>query len=131
MPPSAPIEVTIVGTQYMVTGLPGDLPHMVNKSKQCHCGGDCGAVSAVAAYLRAGGHRAPDELPLWEKGTQMSRIPDMCPICDEPVISTGHYSTPWACENGGYAHYYEHRYGHLKAWYNGEGARRHAMFIPD
>ena len=37
----------------------------------------------------------------------------------------------WRCTEGGYAHLFLHRYGHLKAWFCGEGARRHAMFLPD
>jgi hypothetical protein len=31
----------------------------------------------------------------------------------------------WACLNGGYAHYYQARYGHLKRWFtSGEGNLR-------
>lgn len=129
--------VQILGTQYLV--IIDGKSHIVGKDKKCHTCGDkgetCPAVYAVARYLREGGARAPDALP-----TPPRRKPEpplsACPICGaaverDAVMDNARRGLGWRCRAGGYVHLYLHRYDHLKAWYCGEGAKRHAMFIPD
>ena len=50
----------------------------------------------------------------------------VCPICggmvEEKEIGT---KSGWICLVGGYAHYYQSRYGHLKRWFtSGQGNLR-------
>lgn len=126
-------QVRILGNQYLVV-IDGQ-SHIVSKDRRCHtCNDDqCTAVNEVARYLRAGGQRAPDRLP-----TQMRASNPLppCPICGaavvvDHVLDHPKYGPGWRCTEGGYAHLFLHRYGHLKAWFCGEGKRRHAMFLPD
>ena len=55
-----------------------------------------------------------------------AQIGQICPICgaatrDEQIGD----KTGWVCLDGGYAHYYQARYGHLKRWFtSGEGNLR-------
>jgi len=128
--------VRILGTRYMVTTDAG--VHVVGKDKRCHtCPDDgtiCPAVYAVARYLKAGGQRAPDELPAPPRAK--SRSLPACPICGAPVqadhtLDRAERGPGWRCTEGGYAHLYMHRYGHLKEWFCGAGAERHAIFLPD
>ena len=50
----------------------------------------------------------------------------VCPICGAAAERTSIGSkVGWTCAAGGYAHYYEARYGHLKRWFtSGEGNLR-------
>lgn len=56
-------------------------------------------------------------------GTEAHRLwftPNACPICGRPVNPERRLSTPargpgWVCTGGGHAHFYQVRYGHLKA----------------
>jgi hypothetical protein len=69
--------VTVVGG-YRVTLKDG--VHLVNKQRRCSCGRrNCRSIHAVAAYLRAGGQRAPEasEPPAPNDLT--------CPICQSPA----------------------------------------------
>lgn len=134
MPPNPPPSVKIVGMEYMVTGLPGDHVHMVNKSKECHCGSDCKAVATVATYLKAGGQRAPDILPEPISPSGRFVIPAVCPICNSTVTRVdgmwhAKHGAGWRCDSYGIAHLWQHRYAHLEEWYTCEGAKRHHMFI--
>jgi len=77
MKPSTLEVLTVVGG-YRVT-LQGTL-HVVNKRRRCSCRSpECAAISAVAAYLRAGGQRAPE--------ASVSAQPTglYCPICQAPA----------------------------------------------
>ncbi len=76
MKPSAPAVVTVVGG-YRVT-YKGAV-HVVNKRRSCSCGRRCPAIPAVAAYLQAGGQRAPAASePPKPNGL-------MCPVCGAPA----------------------------------------------
>ena len=69
--------ITVIGG-YRVT-LRGRL-HLIDKQRCCSCGRkNCSAIAAVAAYLRAGGQRAPE--------INMSLQPTLvcCPICQAPA----------------------------------------------
>lgn len=49
-----------------------------------------------------------------------------CPICGAAAhaVDIGHRAG-WVCSLGGYSHYYQVRYGHLKRWFtSGEGNLR-------
>ena len=129
-------SVRVIGTQYLVV-LNGQ-SHVVGKDKRCHTCPDtgevCPAVYAVARHLKEGGRRAPDTLS--HPPRPPARALPACPICGSPVeavpaLDKVKDGRGWRCTEGGYAHFYLHRYGHLKEWFCGEGARRHAMFIPD
>jgi hypothetical protein len=50
----------------------------------------------------------------------------VCPVCGGMVETRSIGSTTgWVCLAGGYAHYYQARYGHLKQWFtSGEGNLR-------
>ena len=129
-------SVRIVGTQYLVV-IDGHA-HVVGKDRRCHTCPDtgkvCPAVHAVARYLKEGGQRAPDTLPR-PPGSAKRALP-ACPICSAPVeavpsLDKAGRGPGWRCTQGGYEHLYLHRYGHLKDWFCGEGARRHARFLPD
>jgi hypothetical protein len=70
----------------------GKSVHVVNKQRQCSCARkDCPAIHSVAAYLRAGGQRAPD--------VQISLLREFstgCPICGEPITGSLEQRR-WAC----------------------------------
>ena len=137
--PAVTARVRILGNQYLVV-LDGH-SHVVGKDRRCHtCNDECMAVAEVARYLKAGGQRAPDAVsPIRGSTTARARtlapLP-ACPVCGAPVV-VDHvldrlkHGVGWRCTEGGYAHLFLHRYGYLKAWFCGEGARRHAMFLPD
>ena len=83
--------------------------HRVSKEKRCTCygGASCLAVSAVAAYLRAGGERAPDPPPGY-----YPVAPASCPICGKETMYDPHLDSKqrgagWRCISGGSRHYWE------------------------
>jgi hypothetical protein len=128
--------VRVLGTQYLVV-IDGH-SHVVGKDKRCHTcrnnGEPCPAVHAVARYLKAGGRRAPDTLPAPPRSAP--KMLPVCPICGaeverDVVLDDARRGPGWRCTEGGYEHLFLHRYSHLKAWFCGEGAKRHAMFLPD
>lgn len=121
--------VYIVGTDYLAV-IDGKA-HLVGKDRKCHVcqpGQKCDAVKIVARYLKAGGQRAPDMLV-----SQRNVVDFKCPVCGSDVtrdvVLDNWRGIGWRCKQGGYAHLYQHRYGHLKEWYCSEGARRHEIFI--
>lgn len=105
--------VSVSGYLYSVNLGPDVRPrsHYVGKDKRCTCplGADCPAVSAVAAYLRKGGQRAPDPphgfYPL---------APERCPVCGapayfEPKLSSKRRGAGWGCSKTGQKHYWRAR----------------------
>lgn len=89
--------------------------HLVGKNKACTCGGNarrrCSHIRAVASYLRSGGDRAlsadsaeavHDSKPV----TEVSGIPDACPICGKSVKRLG--PDFWRCVDDP-AHYWQWR----------------------
>ena len=73
MPTTTPEVMTVTGG-YRVT-LKGQL-HLVSKQRTCSCRRpQCPAIPAVAAYLQAGGRRAP------AAGSVTAGPPFPCPIC--------------------------------------------------
>ena len=55
-----------------------------------------------------------------------SGAPSVCPICGA-ITETQRIGKKagWTCVVGGYAHYYQARYGHLERWFtSGEGNLR-------
>lgn len=127
-------QVHILGTRYLAV-VNGRL-HIVGKDRRCHTCNDnqCEAVNEVARYLKAGGQRAPDKLPA-APGKHPLVLP-ACPICGaaverDAVLDNAQHGPGWRCTAGGYEHLYLHRYAYLKAWFCGEGVKRHAMFLPD
>ena len=97
-------QVTTVRGGYHVT-LNGK-PHFVNKQRHCSCHKqNCPAIRAVAAYLRAGGQRAPE----LAEGTKM---PDRtCPICGAPATGT---TQQWRCTQSN-EHYHRFRVNQIRA----------------
>ncbi len=80
MTTTLPQVLTVVGG-YHVT-LHGRV-HVVNKQRRCSCGRlNCSAVRTVAAYLRAGGQRAP------EATTPPQPAALLCPICQSPALGS-------------------------------------------
>ena len=66
--------------------------------------------------------------PKHERGTDSPdvQVHNTCPICGARVQDTeiGN-KAGWTCLTGGYAHYYQARYGHLEQWFtSGEGNLR-------
>ena len=53
----------------------------------------------------------------------------VCPVCGAMAESTTIGGQPgWTCLAGGYAHYYQARYGHLKGWStSGQGNLREPL----
>ncbi|MFZ5915607.1 MAG: hypothetical protein ACOYZ7_01585 [Chloroflexota bacterium] len=105
--------------------------HLVGKDKVCHtCGSNrCPAVGQVARYLKAGGQRAPEPPPQSPPANQAAPhrlwfVPETCPLCGSPVVRDGtdrqldspHTGPRWRCAARGYEHFFQVRYGHLKAW---------------
>ena len=85
--------------------------HAVSAEGLCTCdlGEDCPAVSALQAYLAAGGERIPDP-PLGYTPVR----PKACPICgartaNEPLLTSPQRGMGWRCIDYGTAHYWEHR----------------------
>ena len=106
-------SVRVSGYLYSVDLGPDVNPrsHCIGKDKRCTCplGADCPAVSAVLAYLRKGGQRAPDPphgyYPL---------APDRCPVCGapayfEPKLSSHRRGAGWGCSKTGEKHYWRDR----------------------
>ena len=63
-----------------------------------------------------------------ERGTASPdvQVYNVCPICGADIrdIEIGN-KAGWTCLAGGYAHYYQARYGHLEQWFtSGEGNLR-------
>jgi len=117
--------------------------HVIRKDKTCAlCKEECDGAKYVVQYLSNGGQRAPDRedgsIPdptheqvvaaqlQWVK--QQEQQWDACPICGAEVELLPHRikrtpkgtevvrDRPWRCSEGGFAHYYEARYGHVKEW---------------
>lgn len=61
-----------------------------------------------------------------QANTLMAADQQVCPICGATTESRQIGSKPgWICLAGGYTHYYQARYGHLKRWFtSGEGNLR-------
>ncbi len=63
-----------------------------------------------------------------ESGTvsTLEHLPSVCPVCGAMVQANRFGSkVGWTCLMGGFAHYYQARYGYLKQWFtSGEGNLR-------
>ncbi len=106
--------VSVVGYFYSVEFTEDAHPnhrsaHRVGKDRRCTCpqGKRCPAVAAVAAYLRAGGARAPDPPPGY-----YPVAPASCPICGAPAVfdnrlSSAQRGAGWRCAQTGSLHYWE------------------------
>lgn len=113
--------VTVVGYFYSVDFGDEDtrnhrMAHRVGKDRRCTCslGGRCPAVAAVAAYLRAGGERAPDPPPGY-----YPVAPASCPICGAATVFDNRLSSAWRgagwrCTQTGSRHYWEAQVGALR-----------------
>jgi hypothetical protein len=70
----------------------------------------------------SGQHPVPPPAP----GSGHHHASQTCPICGsaaERQVIGG--KSRWVCSEGGYAHYYQAHYGHLKRWFtSGEGNLR-------
>ena len=80
-------------------------------------------MSEQRQLLRAAA-RAPDQqAATTSTNTHSSRV---CPICGGMVKEKQiGQKSGWICLVGGYAHYYQARYGHLKRWFtSGKGNLR-------
>ena len=134
-PPALCAKVRILGDQYLVT-MDGK-SHVVGKDRMCHtCHDKCPAVLEVARHLRAGGRRAPDVPQTRPRPPQPAAELPPCPICGAQALRDRGMDHPrhgigWKCAEGGYAHLYLARYGHLKDWFTREGRERHHMFVRD
>jgi len=74
--------------------------------------------------------------PVLKGQIQRDRVPTshadtqgVCPVCGAMVetVRIGDQEG-WTCLVGGYAHYYQVRYGHLKGWFtSGEGNLREPL----
>lgn len=66
----------------------------------------------------------PIEQPLSEMSERTTQ--QICPICGAMTENRRMGDkTGWICLAGGYSHYYQTRYGHLKRWFtSGEGNLR-------
>jgi hypothetical protein len=93
--------------------------HLVGKDKHCTCGGRarrwCSHIRAVAAYLKAGGDRAPegdgsgsvhDSDPLGQRREIGEEVPEACPICGAEVERLA--PRGWRCLEDS-SHYYRWR----------------------
>jgi hypothetical protein len=92
--------------------------HLVGKDKHCTCGGHagrwCSHVRAVAAYLKAGGERAPKadgDDHLRDRNSSETRnegmeIPESCPVCGAKIHRSG--LRAWRCVDDS-THYYQWR----------------------
>ena len=106
MMPTTPPEVMTVVGGYRVT-LRGKL-HLVSKQRTCSCRRPhCPAIPAVAAYLQAGGRRAP------AAGDVTECTPFPCPICQ--AQAHGSLATKdWMCTIDR-THYFEWRVQRIRA----------------
>ena len=102
--------VTVAGYFYAVN-FRSNQPnvHRVGKDRRCICpaGSKCPAVVAVAAYLKAGGERAPDPPPGY-----YPVAPKTCPICGAQAIYDQNLGSKqrgagWRCNQAGSRHYWE------------------------
>lgn len=108
---SLPTRVRVVEYTYQVDFGPTTQPrfHTVNKKRSCSCPlkETCPAIEAVAEYLRNGGERAPDPMPL-------------CPICGAETVRDrkwdGKYTKElgWRCTAGGLRHFLEAKAERIK-----------------
>ena len=66
--------------------------------------------------------RIPFAAPNQERDPQLNA----CPVCGAMVEARQVAGkTGWTCLAGGYAHYYQARYGHLRRWFtSGQGHLR-------
>lgn len=104
MTPSIAEVSTVVGG-YRVR-LRGEL-HIVDKRRRCTCQRQhCVAIAAVAAYLRAGGLRAPD--------AAAAALPPVvcCPICQAPAVGSL-ARKHWQCTSD-HSHYFLWRVQRLR-----------------
>ena len=93
-------EVSTVVGGYRVL-LHGEL-HVVNKRRRCSCRRPrCDAIQAVAAYLKAGGPRAPAYT------TSPPMLTVRCPICQAAALGSLE-SKRWQCTLD-HAHFYAWR----------------------
>jgi hypothetical protein len=53
-------------------------------------------------------------------------VQEVCPVCGAPVETKNIAGKAgWTCLVGGYAHYYQAQYGHLRKWFtSGQGNLR-------
>jgi hypothetical protein len=102
--------VTVVGYFYEVDFGPNHPNvHRVGKNRRCTCpaGVTCPAVTAVVAYLKSGGERAPDP-PLGYYPV----APMTCPICGTDAVydrslGSKQRGAGWRCNQAGSRHYWE------------------------
>ncbi|MEN4100419.1 MAG: hypothetical protein ROW52_10890 [Anaerolineaceae bacterium] len=104
-------RIRVIGYAYWVDFGPSTQPrfHIVNKQRRCSCPSKetCPAVEAVAEYLRNGGQRAPDPMPI-------------CPICGAETVRDrnwdGKYTKElgWRCTAGGLRHFLEAKAERIK-----------------
>lgn len=88
MTPSTPEVITVVGGYRVLWQ--GKL-HVISKQRVCSCGRpNCSAIQAVAAYLKAGGQRAPDAIP----PPQPHGL--TCPIC-QSLACGSLQAKDWSC----------------------------------
>jgi hypothetical protein len=69
-------------------------------------------------------HKAPSQLD--DPATDATDAQGGCPVCGA-MIEVGKIGgkSGWKCLAGGYAHYYQARYGYLERWFtSGEGNLR-------
>lgn len=99
--------VSVEGNAYKVV-LDSSI-HLVEKNKTCSCGVKfCHAIHSVEDYLRNGGERAPECLPL-------------CPICGGKTFRDRKWdgkhtkTLGWRCEKGGLAHFLEAKANVIKS----------------
>jgi hypothetical protein len=105
MPAATPEVLTVVGG-YRVT-LKGKL-HFVSKQRTCSCRRpQCPAIPAVAAYLQAGGRRAP------AAGSVTEGTPFTCPICQAQALGSLQLKG-WHCTID-HIHYFEWRVQRIRA----------------
>ena len=109
------MQVTTAPGVYVVTetGRGGIRLYVVGKDKTCTCGGTaeqrCSHIEAVAAYLRAGGKRAPEAVQK-APASPSSLIPSTCPICGSAVqVEDATGACPlWRCQADS-SHYWQWR----------------------
>lgn len=87
----------------------GKTVHLVDKQRRCSCARkNCPAMHSVAAYLQAGGRRAPD--------AQVSMLRESsaaCPLCGSPITGSLEQQR-WECA-ANRDHYHVWRVARLRA----------------